>query len=316
MILIGCNCGYQELDFVVEAKNNQKCLDNFRKLSPHIADYIYAPTVYWNLSTSKLLTMEFMDGVQVNDVKTIQRLGIQPNEVAKLVSQVFAEMIFKHGFVHCDPHAANMLVRPLPSGKRSILGKRKPQLILLDHGLYKDLDFPTRTNYAALWKALIFADANAIKENSVKLGAGEDLYALFAGILTMRPWNRVIDPAVDHLVVQGNDGDHSELQMYASQYFPQISELLRRLPPVILLMLKTNDCLRAVNNSLLQGSSLEGFLIIGRVSSEVVAKTKMLQKKSFLCGICIWLEEILVEARLFSMQMALWLLQLRKALSG
>lgn len=40
------------------------------------------------------------------------------------------------------------------------------------------------------------------------------------------------------------------LQMYASQYFPEISELLRRLPRVILLMLKTNDCLRAVNNSL------------------------------------------------------------------
>lgn len=39
-------------------------------------------------------------------------------------------------------------------------------------------------------------------------------------------------------------------QMYASQYFSQISELLRRLPRVILLLLKTNDCLRAVNNSL------------------------------------------------------------------
>lgn len=47
----------------------------------------------------------------------------------------------------------------------------------------------------------------------MKLGAGEDLYALFAGILTMRPWNRVIDPAVDHLVIQGSDSDKSELQV-------------------------------------------------------------------------------------------------------
>ena len=47
----------------------------------------------------------------------------------------------------------------------------------------------------------------------MKLGAGEDLYALFAGILTMRPWNRVIDPAVDHLVIQGGDSDRSELQV-------------------------------------------------------------------------------------------------------
>ncbi|XP_049934027.1 putative ABC1 protein At2g40090 isoform X3 [Nymphaea colorata] len=241
----------KELDFLYEAKNSEKCLENFKKLSPHLVNYIYAPKVYWNLSTSRLLTMEFMDAAEVTDVSAIRRLGIDPNDVAKLVSQVFAEMIFKHGFVHCDPHAANMMVRP--SG-RSFLGRRRPQLILLDHGLYKTLDFSTRTSYAALWKALIFADVNGIKENSVKLGAGEDLYTLFAGILTMRPWNRVIDPAVDHLFLQGNASDREELQlfmqMYASQYFVQISELLRRLPRVILLMLKTNDCLRSVNHSL------------------------------------------------------------------
>lgn len=62
-------------------------------------------------------------------------------------------------------------------------------------------------------QALIFADANSIKENSVKLGAGEDLYALFAGILTMRPWDRVVDPTVDHLVIQDNDNERSELQV-------------------------------------------------------------------------------------------------------
>lgn len=114
-------------------------------------------------------------------------------------------------------------------------------MILLDHGLYKELDYNTRINYASLWKvncislisciysrwftrsinitmwhllqALVYSDANGIKENCVKLGAGDDLYALFAGILTMRPWNKVIDPSVDHLVVKGTDSDRSELQV-------------------------------------------------------------------------------------------------------
>ncbi|KAK1272061.1 putative ABC1 protein [Acorus gramineus] len=241
----------KELDFLFEAKNSEKCLENFRRFSPRIADYIYAPKVYWNLSTSKLLTMEFMEGAGITDVNAIRRLGIQPTDVAKLMSLAFAEMTFRHGFVHCDPHAANLMVRPMPSSKWSLFSKRKPQLILLDHGLYKELDYQTRTNYAALWKALIFADVKAIKENSVKLGAGEDLYALFAGILTMRPWNRVSDPSVNHLALEGNDNDRLELQMYASQYFSEISELLRRLPRAILLMLKTNDCVRAVNHCLI-----------------------------------------------------------------
>ncbi|KAK7281154.1 hypothetical protein RIF29_08885 [Crotalaria pallida] len=305
----------KELDFLNEAKNSEKCLENFRKLSPHIANYVYAPKVYWNLSSSKLLTMEFMDGAHVNDVKTIQKLGINPHELSILVSQTFAEMMFKHGFVHCDPHAANLLVRPLPSSKSSIFGRRKPQLILLDHGLYKELDFDTRFNYAALWKALIFADANSIKEYSLKLGAGEDLYALFAGVLTMRPWNRVVDPSMDHLVIQGNESDRSELQMYASEYVHEISELLRRIPRVILLMLKTNDCLRAVNNALFQGSSLETFLIIGKVSSKAVIDAKMSQSKSLLTWFSVELDKIFLEVRLWGMQIALWLLQLRKALT-
>lgn len=50
--------------------------------------------------------------------------------------------------------------------------------------------------------------------------------------------------------------------MYAAQYFPEITELLRRLPRVILLMLKTNDCLRAVNNSLVLHSVISVILII------------------------------------------------------
>uniref|UniRef100_A0A7N0TGX6 ABC1 atypical kinase-like domain-containing protein n=1 Tax=Kalanchoe fedtschenkoi TaxID=63787 RepID=A0A7N0TGX6_KALFE len=230
------------------------------------------------------------------------------------ISEAFAEMMFKHGFVHCDPHHANVLIRPLPSQGRFFFGQRKPQLVLLDHGLYKELDLTTRYNYAALWKGLVFSDAKAIKEYCVKLGAGEDLYALFAAILTMRPWNKVIDPAVDHLVMKGNDSDRSELQMYASQYFNEISELLRRLPRVLLLMLKTNDCLRAVNSSLRQGSSLESFLIIGRVSSEAVIEAKRLQARSIFERMSLWFEEMLVEARLWGMQLALWLLHIRKAL--
>ncbi|QHN82063.1 Putative ABC1 protein [Arachis hypogaea] len=305
----------KELDFLVEAKNSEKCVENFRKLSPHVANYVYAPKVYWNLSTSKLLTMEFMDGAHINDIKTIRKLGIHPHELSKLVSQTFAEMMFKHGFVHCDPHSANLLVRPMPSGKRNILGWRKPQLILLDHGLYKELDFDTRTNYASLWKALVFSDVNAIKEYSAKLGAGEDLYVLFAGVLTMRPWKRVVDQSLDHLVFNGTESEISELQMYASEYFHQISELLRRLPRVILLMLKTNDCLRAVNNSLLQGSSLDTFFIIGKISSEAVIDVKMSQSKSLLSWLNVRLEKILLEVRLWGIQIVLWIYQIRKALS-
>ncbi|KAG0448068.1 hypothetical protein HPP92_028025 [Vanilla planifolia] len=113
----------KELDFLFEARNSEKCLDNFKRLSPGIADCIYVPKVYWGLSTSKVLTMEYMDAAEITDLSTITSLGIRLSDVSRLVSQAFAEMIFRHGFVHCDPHAANMMVRPLPSGRWNIFDK-------------------------------------------------------------------------------------------------------------------------------------------------------------------------------------------------
>ena len=56
---------------------------------------------------------------------------IRPGELARLISETFCEMMFIHGYVHCDPHAANMLVRKGQDGRM--------QLVLLDHGLYREL---------------------------------------------------------------------------------------------------------------------------------------------------------------------------------
>uniref|UniRef100_A0A453H524 ABC1 atypical kinase-like domain-containing protein n=3 Tax=Aegilops tauschii TaxID=37682 RepID=A0A453H524_AEGTS len=112
----------KELDFLCEAQNSERCLVNFRKLSPHIANSIYTPKVYWNLSTSRILTMEYIDAKEVTDVKGIKDLGIRPVDVSNLVNKAFAEMIFKHGFVHCDPHAANMMIRPLPQDSKKWFG--------------------------------------------------------------------------------------------------------------------------------------------------------------------------------------------------
>ena len=73
----------------------------------------------------------------------LQEAGLRPRAIAQLVSQTFNEMIFMHGYVHCDPHAANLFVR---------VHKGRPQLILLDHGLYRSITDQFRHDYACLWQ--------------------------------------------------------------------------------------------------------------------------------------------------------------------
>ncbi|XP_073393356.1 putative ABC1 protein At2g40090 isoform X2 [Physcomitrium patens] len=133
--------------------------------------------------------------------------------------------------------------------KHSTSTKNTPQLILLDHGLHKTLVPELRANYAGLWKSLVFANVDGIESYSLKLGAGED-YTLFASVMTMRPWRKVVDKSHDHLQFSIEQEDVDEIQDYAAASLREVAELLRRLPRVILLLLNTNDCLRAVDNAL------------------------------------------------------------------
>jgi aarF domain-containing kinase len=85
-LVLTCCYDSQELDFLNETKNSEKCLDNFRRLSPQVPGSIYAPKVYWNLSTSRILTMEFTDAKEVTDVSGIKSIGVHPVDVSNLVS--------------------------------------------------------------------------------------------------------------------------------------------------------------------------------------------------------------------------------------
>ena len=61
-----------------------------------------------------MLTMEWVEGVKLNDRKGMVAHRIRPRDAAKELLKAFAQMIFIHGYVHADPHGGNILVRPRP----------------------------------------------------------------------------------------------------------------------------------------------------------------------------------------------------------
>lgn len=97
-------------------------------------------------------------------------------DVARLISSVFNAQIFEHGFVHCDPHEANVLLREHPSKKG------KPQLVLVDHGLYKKLDDEFQETYARLWTGIVMADIDRIKTACEQLGVHKMVSRLILGV--------------------------------------------------------------------------------------------------------------------------------------
>jgi len=111
-----------ELDFLNEASNAER-------MAKHLvgrAD-VFVPPIVREHSTGRLLVSEFAPGVRLTDIVGMERMGVDPKDVARRVSEIFTEMILVHGFFHGDPHPGNILVQP------------GPRLVLLDFGLAKEL---------------------------------------------------------------------------------------------------------------------------------------------------------------------------------
>ncbi|XP_017384018.1 aarF domain-containing protein kinase 1 isoform X2 [Cebus imitator] len=191
-------------------------------------------------------------------------------KISRHLGKIYSEMIFVNGFVHCDPHPGNVLVRKQP-------GTGKAEIVLLDHGLYQVLTEEFRLNYCHLWQSLIWTDMKRVKEYSQRLGAG-DLYPLFACMLTARSWDSV-NRGISQAPVTATED--LEIRNNAGNYLPQISQLLNHVPRQMLLILKTNDLLRGIEAALGTRASASSFLNMSRCCVRALAEHKKKNTCSF-----------------------------------
>ena len=94
-----------ELDYRLEARNAATFRRNFAG-HPHVR----IPRVIWTYTRARVLTLEFLDGIQLADLDHEQYTLEQRRELAYLMTEAWMTMIFRHGFFHGDPHPANVLV--------------------------------------------------------------------------------------------------------------------------------------------------------------------------------------------------------------
>jgi ubiquinone biosynthesis protein len=95
----------QELDYRLEARNAETFYRNFAG-HPHVR----VPKVFWTYTRSRVLTLEWLDGIQVADLDPNQWPLEDRRDLAYLMTETWMTMIFRHGFFHGDPHPANILV--------------------------------------------------------------------------------------------------------------------------------------------------------------------------------------------------------------
>ena len=84
-----------------------------------------------------------------DELERLKQRGINAKRLGTLFSNMIVKMIHKEGYVHADPHSGNLMARKY---------KGKDQLVLLDHGLYQELDPAMLKNYNQFWMGLILND--------------------------------------------------------------------------------------------------------------------------------------------------------------
>ena len=105
----------RELDFAWEGRSCERA-------GRALADdpRVVTPGVHWPLTSSKVLTMEYVRGVKVDDGPGLRAAGIDPRDAAAALADAFARTLLCHGFAHGDPHPGNVLVRRLPPKESNI----------------------------------------------------------------------------------------------------------------------------------------------------------------------------------------------------
>ena len=242
---------------------------------------LYVPEPVLHLCSKKLLVMKFVDdfGCSIEDspVKT---------QAVDAINRCFTNLIFRYGWVHCDPHPGNFkLIRPTSPEK-------KYQLAILDHGLYKELSKDIRRSYATLWLSLIEGNEQGLIESLQKLCParastskysqqlepltkdGQKAHRLLSSVLSRRSWKTLEFGLSISPTSLANSPIPPRITPERLGLITFIFESIQR---DLLLVLKTNDLLVSLNFTLSDTATTKQDPLMGYVASVGLACAQALK---------------------------------------
>ncbi|KAF5316889.1 hypothetical protein D9611_003963 [Ephemerocybe angulata] len=253
----------KEMDFIHEARNAERAKADFT----NVVTSMYIPEII--TATKRVLIMEYIQGARVDDLKYLADHNIDRNKVSIELSRIFSQMVFNNGWFHADPHPGNLLIRPSPPKSKSPYNF---EIVLLDHGLYFDLEPQLRVNYSKLWLSLMEPASPEVIEDRRRYAMlvgniGPDLYPVFEAALTGRAalegsWDEDETPGDSSFsrgssIVDLHKQSTAEVEAIRNAVAKQdglllsVFDVLRRVPRRVLMVLKLNDLTRGLDHALM-----------------------------------------------------------------
>ena len=144
---------YQEIDYAIEGGNADRFRKNFEGY-PRIV----VPKIYWDYSTSMVLTLEYVPGIKINDRQALEACGLNPKDINQLGICCYLKQFLQDGFFHADPHPGNLAVSPNGS------------LIFYDYGMMAEVKTMAKDQMVKTFFAVLRKDTNEVVETLVNMG--------------------------------------------------------------------------------------------------------------------------------------------------
>src|SRR5437879_2140079 len=149
---------YEEIDYVGEAANAKRFKEMFKN-----DPMIYIPRVYDEFVSRRLLVLEWIDGIKINDYTALDAVGINRLEVAKGTVCAYFYQFFKAGYFHADPHPGNIFVKKGSTGDC-------PIVTFVDFGMVGSLTTHMKRLMKDVFLAFIVRDSRSLVHALSELG--------------------------------------------------------------------------------------------------------------------------------------------------
>ena len=143
-----------ELDYRNEAYHARRLADSMSRF-----EQVHIPAVYDELSSARVLTMEFVHGIKITDADNLREQGVDPSELGSVFMRAIIKQVLIDGFFHGDPHPGNVLVDPATR-----------RIVFLDLGLVGELRTEQRVDLLGLVYAVREVDLPGIADSLIALG--------------------------------------------------------------------------------------------------------------------------------------------------
>lgn len=215
---------FQEIDYIHEGKNADRFRENFKNYPQ-----VKVPLVYWQYTTRKVLTLEYVPGIKVDDRETLLANGINVDGIIQLGICSYLKQLLQDGFFQSDPHPGNMAV------------SQEGELIFYDFGTMFELKSVAKDQMIETFFAILRKDTETVLKTLVYMG-------LIEPVRDLQPVRNILQFLLDEF--RDKPVDVRVFEQISDQVYLMFKQQPFRLPPQMTFIIKSVTTLDGIARSL------------------------------------------------------------------